>query len=98
MAAPRESVLRKLGRPALLSLAEALESDWLEAPFAPSDLRRHVPKELEEPVGEELREMLADGMAAPHVARLLRRTSARLCRQSPTASSSSGRASRSRAP
>ena len=38
MPGPRESVLRKLGLPALLSLAEALESDWLAAPIAPSDL------------------------------------------------------------
>jgi len=72
MPAPRESVLRKLGRPALLSLAEALESDWLAAPIAPSDLGRHVPEKLEKAVGEELREMFADGMTVPHVARLLR--------------------------
>ena len=67
MPAPRESVLRKLGRPALSSLAEALESDWLAAPFVPSDLGRHVPRELEEAVGDGL---TAPGTSSPAYADL----------------------------
>jgi len=66
------SALRQLGRPALASLADALASGRLSTSFSAGELRRHVPRELEESVAEELREMLADGMAPRHVARLLR--------------------------
>ncbi len=66
------SVLRRLGRPALISLAQALEAERLKASFSSSQLRGLVPEELLEPVRAELKEMLADGMAAHHIARLLR--------------------------
>lgn len=66
------SSLHLLGLPGLASLAEALASGRLTPPFAPSELRRHVPRELEEPVAAELREMTVSGMAPAHIARLLR--------------------------
>lgn len=64
-------MLRQLGRPALVSLAQALEAGWIQPPFALAQLHGHVPEQLLEPVQAELREMVADGMAPVHIARLL---------------------------
>ncbi len=65
-------MLRELGRPALWSLAQALEARRLEPPFPAVQLRNHVPEALMGPVGATLQEMVADGMAPRHIARLLR--------------------------
>ncbi len=64
-------MLRQLGRPALVSLAHALEAGWFEPPFRSAQLHGHVPEELMRPVQAELREMTADGMSPAHIARLL---------------------------
>ncbi len=66
------SAIRQLGRPALLSLARALEAERLKPSFSAAQLRGQVPEELLSSVGVELKEMLADGMAPRHLARLLR--------------------------
>lgn len=64
-------MLRELGRPALVSLAQALEAGWLKPSFPVAQLHGHVPEELMTPVRAELREMVAAGMAPAHIARLL---------------------------
>jgi phospholipase D-like protein len=56
-------VFRKLGRPAMLSLAAALESGRLRAPFAASGVARYAPSPLSVEVSAALAEMAALGMA-----------------------------------
>ncbi len=66
------SSLLQLGRPALESLAQALETQPTEGRFSTSRVRHHVPTALVGPVYAELKEMLDAGMAHPHIARWLR--------------------------
>ena len=65
------SVLRRLGRPAMIELSTALRNRWLLPPFDTESVRRRVPKELTEAVQDELRTLLAEGMSPDHVARML---------------------------
>ena len=65
------SVLHQLGRPALVSLARALEAQRMKRSFSKARLRHHVPAELVEPVRAELEGMVEDGMQQAHIARLL---------------------------
>ncbi len=66
------SVLRLLGRPALVSLAQALEAGRLKPSVSNDQLRGQVPEELLGAVRDELKGMLVDDMAPRHIARLLR--------------------------
>ncbi len=68
--------LRKLGRPGLLSLADALDSGRFSLAAFPGELRHHVPRDLEPAIVAELREMLDSAMTPQHVARLLRAVAA----------------------
>ncbi len=52
------SVLRQLGRPALVSLAQALEAERLKPSFSSGQLRGQVPEELLETVHAELKACL----------------------------------------
>lgn len=64
-------ILRKLGRPALVSLAVGLDSGWLKPSFRRAQLQGQVPEDLIRPVQSELRELVDDGMSPAHIARLL---------------------------
>lgn len=64
--------LRRLGRPSLIALAEALEAGRLRLPIHRSTVAHHVPDEHLGPVIESLQELLDDGMAPRHIARSLR--------------------------
>lgn len=63
--------LLRLGRSALLGLAEALASGRLGPPFTRSSVSHHIPDEHREVVLAALAEMHADGMAARHIAHAL---------------------------
>jgi phosphatidylserine/phosphatidylglycerophosphate/cardiolipin synthase-like enzyme len=66
------SVLHQLARPALISIARALESPTITPPFSLALLGVHVPEELAEQVQHELTALADDGMQARHIANLLR--------------------------
>jgi phosphatidylserine/phosphatidylglycerophosphate/cardiolipin synthase-like enzyme len=66
------SVLHQLARPALNSIARALESQTITPPFSLALLGVHVPEELAEQVQHELTALADDGMQARHIANLLR--------------------------
>ncbi len=66
------SSLRALGRPAMKSLASALEGGRLAVPFRRSQLRGQVPEELVDEVLQELQGLSGDGMTPSHIAHLLR--------------------------
>ncbi len=63
--------LSHLGRPALLSLANALAGGTMSAPYAVASLAQHVRMEDAPAITAELAEMHADGMAPRHIARCL---------------------------
>ncbi len=66
------SALRELGRPAMISLAGALEGGRLMPPFGRSQLRGHVPDENLGEMRAELRRLSDDGMTPGKVALVLR--------------------------
>ncbi len=65
------SVLHRIARPALVSLAQALEAEPLGTAFSPALLGHHLPEDLVAPVRAELTHLVDDGMQPRHVARLL---------------------------
>ena len=65
------SVLRHLGHPNLVGLADALGGGRIAPPFRRSELRGHVPDRLLDGVLDELQVLSARGMTPPHVARML---------------------------
>ncbi len=66
------SALRGLGRPAMKGLAAALEGGRIAPPFRRSQLLGQVPEELAEGILGQLQELSGSGMAAAHIALLLR--------------------------
>lgn len=66
------SDLLRLGRPALLSLADALERGRIPSNFSTTSLNRYVPDRLAQAVQSELRDMAGIGMAGPQMAHTLR--------------------------
>ena len=65
-------VFHQLGRPALESLARALDGQRLAPPFTLAGVRRHVSQDLAGPVCAELEQMSELGMSPVHMAHLLR--------------------------
>ena len=66
------SATRRLGRPAMLALAGALEAGALSPPFRRSQLQGSVSDELLEDVLGELSQWSESGMAPAHIAHMLR--------------------------
>ena len=66
------SALRRLGRPAMLALAGALEAGGVSPPFCRSQLQGRVSDELLEDVLGELNQWSESGMAPAHIAQVLR--------------------------
>ncbi|NEQ29254.1 MAG: phospholipase, partial [Microcoleus sp. SIO2G3] len=62
------SVLLKLSRPALLTLAAAIETGRLSAPYARSAIDRYVPKGLRQAIMVELDRLSAMGATPAHLA------------------------------
>jgi phosphatidylserine/phosphatidylglycerophosphate/cardiolipin synthase-like enzyme len=62
---------RRLSRPALAALAEALRSGQLAPPYTPASLARFVPQSAAASVSEALAELAADGVAPRHIARMV---------------------------
>ncbi len=63
--------LRRLGRSALVGLAEALAADRIAVPFTAVALAPHVPDEHRQVVVKALNELHGEGMTAGHVARVV---------------------------
>lgn len=64
--------LRRLGRPALVGLADALQSGRLPLPYARSGLGKHLPEAELDAVLAVLRGLEQDGMKPRHIAQMLR--------------------------
>ncbi len=64
--------LRRLGRSAMLALADALAAGRVHPPFPVTALRVYVPEEHAGPVAACLQQMAAIGMSGAHVAAALR--------------------------
>lgn len=72
MSQPDSSVLVRLTRPALASLADALESERLKPPYTVSALAALAPAGLADELGQWLAARDAEGLLARHAAMLLR--------------------------
>ncbi len=62
---------QRLGRAALVGLAEALRSGRLGPPYPRATVTQHVPEEQADGVCHALTELTTDGMAPRHIARAL---------------------------
>ncbi len=62
---------RRLGRSALLGLAEAMAAGRIDAPITRATLASHVPEEHIDALCGALADMVSDGMAVRHIARAL---------------------------
>ena len=63
--------LLRLSRPAMLGLAEGLDSGRVPISFTLTSLQHYVPKELSKAIQKELRAMAKSGMTGPHIATTL---------------------------
>ena len=66
------NVLRRLSRPALLSLAQGLETERMVSPISDVNLQPHVPAEQLPAIRDELHCLMADGMTGHRIAWVLR--------------------------